>query len=67
MGSLYTADAFDFDFDSDPDYGNSDSDFCCFDIVFVEPSPEEVVVVVEPRQVVGPAIDIGKVIVGTEQ
>lgn len=66
-GSLYIIDAFDFDFDSDPDYNDSDSDFCCFDIVFMEPAPEEVVVVVELREADGIAVDIGKVVVRTKR
>lgn len=64
--SLYTAYASDIDFDSDPNYNDSDFGFSCSHIVFVEFSPEKVVVVAEPMEASRIVVDIGKVVVGTE-
>lgn len=54
---MYIADAFDFDFDSNPDYDDSDFDFRCSNVVFVEVAPEEVVIVVDPGEAIGIAVD----------
>lgn len=64
---MYIANAFDFDSDYDHYYDDSDSDLCCFDIVFVEPAPKEVFVVTESEEVVGTIVDIEKVVVGTKR
>lgn len=59
--------AFGFDSDYDPDYGDSNSDFCCSDVVFVELVSEESIVVVEHGEAAETAVDTGKVVVRTER
>lgn len=58
---MYTICAFDFG----SDYGDCDSDFSCFNIVFGELVSEEVVIVMGPGEVVATMVDIGKMIVRT--
>lgn len=64
---MYTTNAFDSNSDSDPNHDNSNSDFYYSDIFFAKLVPEEYVVVVEPREDAGIMVNIGKVVVGTEQ
>lgn len=64
---LYTVYTSDFDSESDPDYDDSDSDFCCSDIAFVDLVLEKSVLVVEPREAAETAVDTGKVVVRIER
>lgn len=59
---MYAVDDFGLDSDSDPDYENSNSDFCFSYTVFVEPAPEEAVVIAEPGEATGIMINIEKVV-----